>query len=87
MKADTALNGLQAYNKVKLSLTKTCCTVKYNYILMDIRMPIMDGFSASEKILGFQNEMKKSKGLAKLVQDLKIFAVTSYLNADTEQRA
>ena len=47
MKADTALNGLLAYNKVKLNLTKTCCSVRYNWILMDIRMPVMDGFVAS----------------------------------------
>ena len=44
MKSDTALNGLQAYNKVKLNLTKACCKIVYNYILMDIRMPVMDGF-------------------------------------------
>lgn len=47
IKADTALNGLQAYNKVKLNLTKCCCKVVYNFILMDIRMPIMDGFIAT----------------------------------------
>jgi len=39
---DTAKNGLEAVNKVK--------TVDYDLILMDLRMPVMDGYEAVQKI-------------------------------------
>lgn len=84
---ETALNGLIAYNKVKQNLTKKCCNVYFNHILMDIRMPVMDGFKASEKILSFHNDMKQSKGLMSMVQPLEIIIVSSYLNVDTESKA
>jgi len=54
---------------------------------MDIRMPVMDGFVATEKILSYHAEMVKSNALKHLVQDLKIVAVTSYVNIDTKNRA
>lgn len=76
-----------AYNKVKQNLTKSCCNTYFNYILMDIRMPVMDGFKSSEKILSFHNEMKQSKGLMSMVQPLEIIIVSSYLNVDTESKA
>ena len=47
----------------------------------------MDGFKSAEKILSFHNDMKRTKGLDNFVQDLKIVAVTSYLNKDTELKA
>lgn len=87
VQVDTALNGLIAYNKVKQNLMKSCCQTYFNYILMDIRMPVMDGFKASEKILSFHNEMKQSKGLKSMVQPLEIIIVSSYLNTDTESKA
>ena len=43
LRSETACNGLQAFNKVKINLTKLCCDVKYNFICMDIKMPVMDG--------------------------------------------
>ena len=51
LKSETATNGLIAYNKVKRNLTKMCCRLNFNLICMDIRMPVMDGVTAAEKIL------------------------------------
>lgn len=39
---DEAENGLAAFNKSK--------TTKYDFILLDINMPIMDGFEACKRI-------------------------------------
>ena len=50
-------------------------------------MPIMDGFTATQKILSYHSEMSKSNALKHLVQDLKIIAVTAYVNIDTKKRA
>ena len=68
-------------------MTKQCCQVKYNFVLMDIRMPVMDGFKSAEKILSFHTDMKNTRGLRSLVQDLHIFAISSYVNTDTVQKA
>ena len=42
LKVDVAHNGLVALNKVKKN--------KYDVVLMDIQMPIMDGYKASVEI-------------------------------------
>lgn len=87
MNTETATNGQIAFNKMKKNLTKGCCKVVFNHVLMDIRMPVMDGFKSTEKILKFYEDMKQQEGLKQLVQPLKIVAVTAYVNIDTEERA
>jgi len=47
----------------------------------------MDGFKSAEKILSFHRDMKNTRGLRSLVQDLHIFAISSYVNTDTVQKA
>lgn len=47
----------------------------------------MDGFKSAEKILSFHTDMKNTRGLRSLVQDLHIFAISSYVNTDTVQKA
>lgn len=52
MYADFATNGLDCVRMVKERLNKKCSCEKENYtlILMDLNMPIMDGFKATEAI-------------------------------------
>lgn len=47
----------------------------------------MDGFTAAQKILSYHAEIANSSALKHLVQNLKIVAVTSYVNIDTKNRA
>ena len=87
LKAETATNGLIAYNKVKRNLTKMCCNLHYNLICMDIRMPVMDGIKATEKILDFHNEMRRTPAFRDRVQDLKIVAMTAYVDMQNVEAA
>ena len=48
---DKAQNGLDAVNKVRNDINKKCCNVRYKLILMDLNMPVMDGFRATQEIL------------------------------------
>lgn len=61
-KSDTAEDGIEAIQKYKSN--------KYDLILMDIDMPLMNGFQASEKI----REIEREKGI---IDGIKIIGVTA----------
>jgi CheY-like chemotaxis protein len=58
VKADFALNGLEAYEMAKVNF--------YNIILMDIHMPVMDGYESSGNIISFYENKPKSPYLIAL---------------------
>jgi PleD family two-component response regulator len=51
LQVDKAQNGLEAVNKFRLDLNKKCCNIRYRMVLMDLNMPVMDGYRATEIIL------------------------------------
>jgi signal transduction histidine kinase len=63
---DVAENGLTAIEKLK--------EYQYDIILMDIQMPFMDGYTASEEIRKFNT-------------DVPIIALTANISSDVQQKA
>ncbi len=41
---DKACDGQQAVSMVEQNFAKGCCTKRYELILMDLNMPVMDGY-------------------------------------------
>ena len=44
---DKAFNGLEAVNLYNKNLLKNCCDIRYKLVLMDLNMPIMDGYDST----------------------------------------
>ncbi|PKY02327.1 sensor histidine kinase/response regulator [Aspergillus campestris IBT 28561] len=70
---ETATNGLEAWEKYKTS------SGGFDYVLMDISMPIMDGIVSSSKI----REYEEQHGLARTA----IMAVTGVASSTMQQQA
>ena len=68
-----AEDGEQAVERVKKLKTKL-----YDFILMDIQMPVMDGFAATTEIRKMQNRSKA---------DIPIFAMTASVTEEDRRRA
>ncbi|KAK9423220.1 hypothetical protein SUNI508_04514 [Seiridium unicorne] len=69
-----ASNGLEAFNKYKEAERP------FDFVLMDLQMPIMDGFEATRKIREFEEE----QGIAKAST---IIAITGVGNEDARKEA
>ena len=89
-KCDKANGGQEAIDMFKANRTKTCCSSKYQIVLMDLNMPTVDGFQATSKILQFQRAMidKKMKmigmtGAKNEAMPAVVAAVTAYVNDQT----
>lgn len=65
LKVDVAINGLEAVNHVR--------AIRYDLILMDLHMPLMDGFEATKKI----REFNKDTPIIGLSADVMTESVTS----------
>ncbi|MBC7714301.1 MAG: response regulator [Rhizobacter sp.] len=65
LKVDVAINGLEAVNHAR--------AIKYDLILMDLHMPLMDGFEATKKI----REFNKITPIIGLSADVMTESVTS----------
>lgn len=58
--ADEADNGLIGCEKVEARANSSCCT-RYQLIVMDINMPVMDGTEATARLMEFFKTHKKTK--------------------------
>lgn len=84
---DSAFNGLEAVNKVKERSKNSCCNKHYQFIFMDVNMPIMDGYAASAEIKKFMKDQAIMKGKTGNKTPTKIFAVTAQKEViENEQR-
>ena len=78
IEVDSACNGKEAVDKFKQKidnyskLDKVCERESYRLIFMDLNMPIMDGFDASEIILKMQSEKQAPK--------CEIIALSAFVN-------
>ncbi len=48
---DRALHGQEAVDMFERNVSKKCCDVRYKLVLMDLQMPIKDGYDATADIL------------------------------------
>jgi CheY-like chemotaxis protein len=48
---DKAIDGKEAVILFTKNLHKKCCNKRYKLVLMDLNMPIMDGYEATIQIL------------------------------------
>jgi CheY-like chemotaxis protein len=78
IKSDTVDNGEKAIHKCLEQQHKSCWD-GYELILMDLNMPVMDGFCASENILN----LKKNR---KLSSSLEIVAVTAFASEEQKDK-
>eukprot|EP00347_Sterkiella_histriomuscorum_P020341 403338179 len=76
---DRALNGQEAVNMFQKNLLKKCCNLKYKLVLMDLNMPVMDGYDATAIILQkFWNVFPE--GHYPNGDQLFIVAITAFVN-------
>ena len=85
LQVDSANDGLEALVKFSKNLEKECCQKRYKLVLMDLNMPVMDGYDSSVQIL---NQFKKiyPSGINENGDHLHIVAVTAFVNQDNIQK-
>ncbi|CAD8114467.1 unnamed protein product [Paramecium primaurelia] len=80
---DFAFNGKQAIEKVQNQLDKRCnpsYCIGYNCILMDINMPIMNGWETVQRIRQIENEIH-------LTRTIPVIAVTGFCSIKDQQKS
>ena len=82
---DWAMDGEEAVRKVKLNILKDCCDERYRLVFMDINMPVLDGYGATEQILALIAQINDSKSIKEPVE-VPVVAVTSFDNEGNIRR-
>jgi len=77
IKVDKAENGKIAVDMVERDLRKECCEVRYKLVLMDLNMPVMDGYEATEQIMDQVYEFNQERGKSVAIN---IVACTAFAN-------
>ncbi len=62
-------------------MEKTCCKKKYKLVLMDLNMPIMDGYDSTVQILQSFNA-KHPSGVYENGSRVYVVAVTAFVNEE-----
>ncbi len=78
---DKAFNGQEAVMLFDMKMYKTCCDQKYKLVLMDLNMPIMDGYEATQQILAHFKQVHPSNEYPN-GDRLAVVAVTAFVNED-----
>ncbi len=76
-----AFNGQEAVNMFQRNLMKNCCDIKYKLVLMDLNMPILDGYDATIQILS-QFKRVYPDGQYPNGDKLFVVSVTAFVNEE-----
>ena len=85
LNVDRAMNGQEAINKFQTSLFKECCDNRYKLILMDLNMPVVDGYEATISILSLFKQVHSSNSYPN-GDGLYVVAVTAFVNEENIRR-
>ena len=82
---DKAMNGQEAVIMFSQNVKKECCKKRYRLVLMDLNMPIMDGYEATSQILNLFSKVYPD-GTYPNGDTLNVMAVTAFVNDENVKK-
>ena len=73
-----AENGKAGYEAYVSNFHQKCCDIKFQMIIMDLQMPIMDGFQSAEYIYSYYEQQHKDPNFAHIKRPM-VFAMTCFI--------